>query len=94
MLGGLLALNFGPCCQGFQHLWAAGGHRHISHQHSFGRQAVVWFGQALLLSAKYVKRKSGRIYEDSGTCNTMLLCLRFLVLDDVSLLNMICNCTL
>lgn len=94
MLCGLLALGFGPCRQGFQHLWAAGGHGRISHQLSFGRRAAVWFGQALLCSAKYVKHKSGRIYEDFGTCNAMLLCLWFLVLDYVSLLNTICNCTL
>lgn len=94
MLCGLLALSFGPCRQGFQCLWDARGHGHISRQHSFGTWAMVWFGQALLCSAKYVKCKSGRIYEDFGTCNTILLCLWFLGLDAMSLLNMICNCTL
>jgi len=54
---------------------------------------MVWFGQALC-SAKYVKHKSGIFYEDFGTCNTMLLCLWFLVLDDLSLLSKIPNCTL
>jgi len=90
---GLPALRFGPCRQGFQHVWTAGGHGRISHQRSFGRRAMVWFGQALC-SAKYVKHKSGIFYEDFGTCNTMLLCLWFLVLDDLSLLSKIPNCTL
>lgn len=94
MLCSLLTLSFSPCRQGFQRLWDARGRGCASHRRSFGSWAVVWFGQALLCSAKYVKRKSGRIYEDFGTCNTMLWCLWFLVLDDVSLLNMICNCTL
>lgn len=52
---------------------------------------MVWFGQAWLCSAKYVKRKSGISYEDLGT---MLLCSWLLVFDYVSLLSMICNCTL
>lgn len=62
MLCGLLALCFSSCHQGFQQLWAAGGHRRVSYQRSFGRRAVVWLGQTLLCSAKYVKCKSRRVY--------------------------------
>lgn len=69
MMLGVLALSFGPCHGGFQRPWAAGGHEYIPHQSSFGRRAVVWFGQALVCSAKYVRRRSGRICEDIGTHN-------------------------
>lgn len=94
MMHGVLALSFGPCHEGFQSPWAAGGHGYISHQSSFGRRAVVWFGQALVCSAKYVRHRSGRICEDVGTCNTILLCSSFLILGCVGLLNAIHKCVL